>query len=85
MQGKEEIEDRGKKKGEQRDKERGARKNLKDRKRKNKKQGIYIYIVIDAPQSGLKGFSQTLNKLLRCATPPRCATAPTWQRPLASL
>ncbi len=44
-----------------------------------------IPIVIDAPQSGLKAFSQTLNKLLRCATTPRCATAPTWQRPLASL
>jgi hypothetical protein len=41
--------------------------------------------VIDAPQSGLKGLSQTLNKLLRCATTPSCATAPTWQRPLASL
>jgi hypothetical protein len=41
--------------------------------------------VIDAPQSGLKGLSQTLNKLLRCATTPRCATASTWQRPLASL
>jgi hypothetical protein len=41
--------------------------------------------VIDAPQSGLKGLSQTLNKLLRCATTPRCATAPTWQRLLASL
>ncbi len=44
-----------------------------------------MVLVIDAPQSGLKGFSQTLNKLLRCATTPRCATAPSWQRPLASL
>jgi hypothetical protein len=34
----------------------------------------FIGYVIDAPQSGLKGFSQTLNKLLRCATTPRCAT-----------
>ncbi len=42
-------------------------------------------IVNDTPQSGLKGFSRTLNKPLRCATTPRCATAPTWQRPLASL
>jgi hypothetical protein len=41
--------------------------------------------VIDAPQSGLKGSYQTLNKLLRCATTPRWATAPSWQRPKASL
>jgi hypothetical protein len=40
------------------------------------------YSVIDAPQSGLKGSSQTLNKLLRCATTPRCATAPAWQKAL---
>jgi hypothetical protein len=46
---------------------------------------LSVLIVIDTPQSGLKGLSQTLNKLLRCATTPRCATAPTWQRPLASL
>jgi hypothetical protein len=46
---------------------------------------LTIVIVIDTPRSGLKGFSQTLNKLLRCATTPRCATASTWQRPLASL
>ena len=37
--------------------------------------------VIDAPQSGLKGFSQTLNKLLRCVRRPGVKLHPRGQGP----
>ncbi len=37
----------------------------------------------NAPQSGLKAYLKHLTKLLRCATTPRCMTAPSWPRPSA--